>query len=305
MKKALSVTVGIPTRYTGKSLIHTIRTIYASKNTYPFSCIVVADFTPIPKEYRSEMEKRRVAVSENKKPGTQFQKLRQIIQKTNTDIFIFTQDDIVFEKNTILHIVAAFARNPNVTMVATRVKSVQPQTFFEKIVDVGGRVAYQIGTRWKDKDNYLLANGRCIAFRTSFLKRFRMPNHIINGDGYLYFENRRLGGKFLLSPQAIVYNRNPQTLKEHISQTKRFQYSEKELRTHFDSSIASEYHVPMVTIITAFLEEFVKDPLFMILYIFIFVYAKIVKGDTKRIITPLWETATSTKKISNVSSRVV
>lgn len=292
--KKTTITIGIPTRCAGESLRRAVKSIYNSKGC-EFKFIIVADSIPVPKDMLLEFKKLEVLVIENKTPGSQLKKVKLILSLTKTDIFIFTQDDVLFDKYALKKIVDKFEKDQTVTMIAPHIKSMPAETLLERILETGLDISYNIGISWNNANNYLLANGRCLAFRTEFLKKnFRIPENIINADSYLYFENKRFGGKFLHVRNAVVYNKNPMKLQEHLSQAHRFLISQGEVQKLFKNSLSKEYSIPPTIGIKALLKELVKHPILTILYLVVNMYSKFTLKSSKY--GTQWQIATSTKR---------
>src|SRR4030042_1044305 len=105
VKKPLRLTVGIPTCYGGESLVATAKSIRASHGIGEFRFIVVADRTPLTPSVRQRLDELQVEVYWNEIEGSQHKKLAQMVAMLDTDIFIYTQDDITFQPDTIANIV--------------------------------------------------------------------------------------------------------------------------------------------------------------------------------------------------------
>src|SRR3989344_3887696 len=121
--KRLSVTVGIPTCYGGESLIATVQSLRAQVGVRKFRLMIVADRTLINRSIRKQLKTMGVELYWNRREGSQFKKLAQMIAKLRSDLFVFTQDDITFHNRAIDHIVKAFEKNPHLTMVGARILS--------------------------------------------------------------------------------------------------------------------------------------------------------------------------------------
>jgi cellulose synthase/poly-beta-1,6-N-acetylglucosamine synthase-like glycosyltransferase len=294
-EKQVLVTVGIPCRYTGQSLIPTIRSIMSSIVEFPFRVVVVADNKRLPKNMKQELRDMGVEIYENEVSGTQFKKLQQIVDLATGEVFVFTQDDVIFKPESLGELVTVFQKNRRVTMAGAYVVSTKASTFFERVIEVGVTVATSIGRKWNNADNYLLANGRCLAFRTENIKGWRLPANVVNGDGYLYLENIRHKGTFVFVPNAIIINNNPQNIREHLNQSVRFQHSQEELSAYF-SSIKKYYQIPRSIIIDVVRESFFNNPFFTSAYFFIFVYSAIAKRFMSAAVNPFWQEAISTKR---------
>lgn len=290
--------VGIPTCYGGESLVKTAQSIMASVGISQFRFIIVADRTPIKEQNREKLRKMGIELYWNKKEGSQFKKIKQIVEMCDSDILIVTQDDVVFERDTLEKIVLSFQENPMATMLGVRVLPLRPLTFFESITNVEMRVHDSIVRNWNHAQNYFAASGRCVAFRTKFMKQFRIPESVVNGDTYLYLENKRLHGTFSYQHRAIVYIRSPQTLQDQVGPSNRFRYSQTELSRYFDFDISQEYRIPLVVLARAFLEEFIRNPLFTTLFAGTFLLTRTRKQPVAIVSNPVWKVDVSTKSLS-------
>lgn len=290
-----TLTIAIPTCYGGTSLIKSVRSIFATASGVSFTMIVVADSRPIEPAILHELHGLGVRVVENPTPGSQQVKLNQMTRMCETDVLVSTQDDVRFSPNTLRVIQEAFAVDKTLTMAGIRIVPEPASSLFEKVVQTGNRLTEEIALQWNKGDNYLLANGRCLALRTDWLKTFAVPDNVINGDAYYYLANRAKGGRFKYLPEAVVYNKSPKKIREHINQTKRFQYSLAELTKSFGPTIKNEYTIPKRIVLRALMLEWWKNPLVTTAYCLLSVYCKLVRKDEKKVANPLWNMDQSTK----------
>lgn len=296
MTSSLSVTIAIPTCYGGVSLLTALKSIQAAAHNVSVTYMVVADTVPLAQDILDELSALGVTVVQNEKRSSQLAKVKQMLDVCTTDIFIFTHDDIVFDPQALSEILRTFEAHPKTTFACSRVVPAPATTWFESILGVGVAIAYRIGERWNVGNNYLLANGRCIAFRTESLKALSIPDTIVNGDGWFYMANKIAGGVFRFVGGAIVYTKSPQTLSEHMRQSSRFQYSQKELSGYFTNyNIAGEYAVPALLMIRSVLEEFLARPIATICYVGVMLYSRVYKEPKDQYATTLWKVDVSTK----------
>lgn len=295
MKHLPTITVGIPTCYGGASLVKAVRSVRESKKVKRFTFFVVADSIPIPPQINNELKSLRVQLTENQTPGSQIVKIKQMIKKTRTDLFVFTQDDVRFDLEALYKIQKTFAQNPTVTMVAAKILPEPPTSFFERIICIGLSIVSNVASSWNRGDNYLSSNGRCLAFRTTHLKKMHLPDQLVNTDAYLYFENARAGGAFLVAENAIVYNPNPKSLPEQLRQTERFLYSKRELYRLFGDSLNHEYRIPWLVFIRAMVKSFFASPLLFWLYLGVYFLGNVKMKFYPKDLTPMWKINVSTK----------
>lgn len=296
MKKN-SITVGIATCYSGKSLVNTVKSIRASKTGKNVEIVITADRTPITKEIKKELTKLHTKIHWNEKEGSQFKKIKQMVEKCKSDLYISTQDDITFDKNTIKEIINAFEKDPDLTMAGVRVLPLKPVNFFENAMTSMVEIVDSISGKLRKGDNYLSSSGRCLAFKTSHFKKFRMPQEIVNGDMFLYLENKRLKGKFKRLDKSIVYIRCPQKIKDQIGPSSRYQYSFSEMKNYFRFQIKNEYKIPLTYSAESVLGEFFKNPSGTLYYLLIRLYTRLVRVPQKEVRNAVWQVDESTKQV--------
>lgn len=293
-----NITVGIPTCYGGESLVTTVKSILTSSGEKKIRIIIIADRNPIPNAVKNELKKLGVELYWNKIEGSQFKKIKQMIEMTNSDLYISTQDDITFEKNVIPEILKAFKEDKNLTMASIRILPLPPVTFFESIMSSMLRIIDKIGLNWNNGDNRLNASGRCLAFKTSQLKKFNLLESVVNGDMYMYLENKKLSGKFKLLKNAKIFIRCPQTLKDQLGPSSRYQYQKEEMEKYFNGDLDREYKIPLSAIFKAVLTEFFWHPVQTLLYFIVFAYTRIRKQQKSLVANPVWQVDLSTKKVN-------
>ncbi|QQS39493.1 hypothetical protein IPM62_02680 [Candidatus Woesebacteria bacterium] len=293
--KNQSITVAISTRHGAVNLVKTAESIVKSINVDKFRFIVIADTLPIKDSHLKKLKALGIEVHEYKKSRSLSAKLKQIVTMTKSGILVFTQDDLLFDKHALAEI-SKVMEDKSVTEVSSRIVPFPAQTTLEKIIEIGVNGVYKAGKMWNDSDNYLVASGRCMAFKVSTLKKMKIVDGITNLDAYLYFENKRVGGKFKFAKNSIVYNKSPMVVNEHMRQSSRFQYSKDELEKYF-GDLTTEYQVPLLIYLAAFASMFISHPIYSGLYLFLFVYTRVSKLNRKKILNPLWKVDSSTKKI--------
>lgn len=297
-KNTLTATIVIPTCYGGDSLIATAKSIYASTNVEKFRFIIISDRTPIKPETKQILKNMGVEIYWNSVEGSQPKKLLQARKKVTTDLYIFTQDDIYFDPSALSTIIKAFTNDPQLTMVAAGVLPKQPsETFVEKGMSANIKMVYNMAKKWKKGDNYLAASGRCLGFRMSKFAKFTIPDILVNADMYFYLENKRLGGKFAMLPEARIYIRPPQKMKDQIGPSSRFQYQREELKKFFLYDFSDEYALPKHILLKEIVREFISNPVGVLAYGYVFAYTRLKKQSKKKVVNPVWDVDSSTKKI--------
>lgn len=299
-RQKLTLTVGITTCYGGESILETVKSIRASKGIDKFRFIIVADREPISSKIKKELKKHGVELIENKVEGSQFKKKKQILKLCNTDLIIFTNDDVLFDPDTLSEVVTEFEMNQEITLISVNNQPTQSSSLVERTINVGTNIVNRIAKNWNEGDNYLSMIGRFEATRTKWIKTyFELKDDVVSSDQYMYFENKKYGGMYKYLPTVSVYFRNPQNLKEHLRKSSRFQYSKEEMSKYF-GYVSDNYKVPNLIFLDAIIKEFLKNPIFFIFYILISLYTRFFKISFKESLNPNWQVDTSTKKLKTI-----
>lgn len=294
-RKKLTMTVALPTCYGQESLVHTAESIHTSREVGSFVFYITADSVKLSGKVKKRLKDLGVSVTENSILGTQLKKIKQMIKKTHTDLLVLTQDDVRFDTNSLRALHDMFVSDPALTMTSAVILPEHHRGWFEQILNVGLNISQNVSRQWNDGDNYLCANGRCLAFRVSALKTFSIPDKVVNSDAYFYFENRRNGGSFRQCTKALVYHKTPHTPSEQIRQSRRFMYSKDELASYFGKEIAREYMIPKQLVLKYLLHELLSKPLHTVAYLWLQLYIRFAPVRANDYSNPFWKVNVSTK----------
>lgn len=294
---SLTVTVGIPTYYGGQGLVKTVKSVLASAGVEPFRLIVCVDGNPLNKEIAEQLGELGAEIITSETRGGQRARIKQMVALCDTDILILTQDDVLFSENTVLEIKKAFAKDTATMMISGHGDYFPAKSFFEKVMRIGKLVSGVIGEKWNKGDSYMQVGGRCLAFRSFWIKGMPIREEVLNSDVNFYFLNKKLGGRFQRVHSARYFVRCPQTLSEHLKQSRKFQLVAHEVKDHFDMDIGSGYTLPPGWIAYAVGKVFISHPIQTVCYAGIWIYTRIAGDRIYTGVKRFWETDISTKEI--------
>jgi glycosyltransferase involved in cell wall biosynthesis len=298
MTRSKMFTVGIPTYVGGSSLVKTVASIARSAQKVPCQIIVAVDGNPLDADTKQQLKKFNAKVFYSPKRGGQVARLNDIIRLTTTEFLVFTQDDVLFTPNTLRALQQTFDRHPATTMTAGWAEQLPPQTLLERIIYRGTVMSRELAIKAYQGDHYLVAVGRCLAFRTNSLKNTVLPTQVICSDAYLYFLNRKRHGRFVLSDKARYKIRSPQTIREHTKQSRKFALLKTEMWRFLQLDIDQEQPVSRQHQFSVVIQSLRDSPWLTTLYLFLFTYTRIKAiSFVHHAPTVLWETDASTKKI--------
>ena len=295
---ALTVTVGITTCYGSESLIDTARSIRDSRGVGDFRFLLVADTIPLSARLKQLLDALHVEVIENDVPGSQFKKQKQILAVCDSDLVVFTQDDVLFPPDTLREVIDCFAADPDTTFISVPSKPVRATSWLEQVISTGTRLNNRIARRWNRGDNYLSVVGRLMAFRTAWLRVVSdSPDGVVTTDAYRYFECKARGGKYRYLPTVAVLFKNPAAGSEHLRKSSRFQYSQLEMERHF-GDLGSEYRIPRGVAIRCLAAEFARHPVSTAMYAGVYAWSRVAKLEPQQVLRTDWEVDVSTKTVA-------
>lgn len=287
------LTVCIPTCYGEVSLITAVNSIVKSAGDN-VKIIVLADSVPLSDEIKKSLDSLNVLYKENKTPSSQISKIKQLLNMVKTEYVIFTQDDISVPKNAFEELDTFIQNNQNLTMFTVRNTPTKPTTLVDYSLTGGTLIANYIEKNWYKGQNYLNGCGRFLGFKTEFMKKFRLPEKIVNVDAYLYFENSRLGGSFNRCWDAVMFYTLPRSLQEQIRKSSRYQYGHEELMEYF-TDINKQLTIPLNLKIQGLMNTSLKHPLNIAAYIPFLVITRLIRQKKRESSNVMWEVDQSTK----------
>lgn len=290
------VTVTIPTYYGGPSLVKSVKSIFSSQCDFGFEVKIAVDGNPLDKKVEKELKSMGAIVLFSKERGGQVARIKQLVDETKSEFIVLTQDDVLFEENTLAELMVGLDKK-KATMVAAQVIPLPASNEFEKVVQVGVDISRHLAQNWRQADNYFAASGRCLAFKTSFLKKMSLPEEVLNSDTYLYFLNKQLGGSFYYNPKAIYHIRSPKKLAEHLKQSRKYQYVVPEVKHYLGIDPASEQPLSKSLLFQAYMKTVTNKPVYAAAYIGLLLYSRLAGKDMYKNATRFWDTDASTKEL--------
>ncbi|KKT57806.1 MAG: hypothetical protein UX91_C0005G0092 [Candidatus Amesbacteria bacterium GW2011_GWB1_47_19] len=292
--------VGIYTHSTGNYILKTVRSILDSQGMSEFKLMIVADGTPLDAESIRQLKKWKVIYKYNPIPSSINLKQKQIIASCKEKYLILTQDDVIFMPDTIRYIMSEFLKNSEVTFIGVKNVPLKGNSFLADCINIGTFLTNRIAEAWRNGDNYLSVIGRLEAFPTAWIKKMRLKEGAVSSDANYYFENKRMGGKYLCLRNTGIFFRNPQNLTEQRAKSSRFLHSRREMHhynRYFD--LKREYTIPVNIILNSGLKEFLTDPIHFIGYTLIFCYTRIFRFPHNYSLKAVWKPDISTKQLTS------
>lgn len=294
------ISIGIPTYEAGISLVAVIDSI-SSQTCYRDveKILIVIDGNTISSKVLSKIKEKKVKIVAFKTRKGQSARINDIFSLLNSEKIVLTNDDVVLEKTALE---AVYKIYEDYDLIAGNVQPVKEDHIFENSLIVGQKVRASIAKLWNGGNNYLSCNGRLIILSKKLYKQLSIPEKIWNNDAYIYLMCQKLKLKFSFAKEIVAYYKSPSTIKEHMSQSDKFQKSTMDLQRYFRNDISKFYKIPFSAIVKGLIINSLKYPHLFAAYLLIFIMTRLKSYFTKADFwfQSFWQTDPSTKSITNL-----
>lgn len=297
----LLITVGIPTYEASSSLVVTLHSIY-NQTAWNQICeviVMVDGKNKVSEDILQKTANPKLKIFYYSKQEGQSARINNIIEATNGDVLVLTNDDIILKVDAVEKILKSWQKN-GPGLLAGHVIPLPSQSYVEKILEIQNKITYKIVEMIGGGNNYLACNGRLIALSSKFAKTLRIPREIKNNDAYIYVSSKIKNIRFVYVAEAVCYFRNPSRLGEYFKQSIKFQNSIADNARFFVEDISVYYKIPKYILFKAFLFVFMKNPIKSVIYLTFKFCAIILSVYRKKSLisqSGIWETDKSTKSI--------
>jgi glycosyltransferase involved in cell wall biosynthesis len=295
MKSITTISVGIPAYNEAANIKHLLQLLLEQKgNNFRLQHIfVVSDGSndTTSHEVLSLKDKRIVFKDDRKRLGKSA-RLEEILRKNTSDVLILMDADIVIEDSSLFSKLIKQANFKKCGILAVNAKPTSPKTFFEHILDAEVYGAQKLSEQWNNGNNYLSFKGCFLALSGDLANKIHVPVKLVNNDAYLYFFAKQEGYTPVYVKDCHVYYHSPRTLNDHIKQSSRYQYAQKELAAYF-KNIDREYKIPFVLIAKSLLQTLLVKHIYLLSYLVTRIMTKMKKHAT---VNSTWSIAGSTKQ---------
>lgn len=295
----MMITVGIAAYNEEKNIQRTIQNILTQKqDTFELAKIlVVSDGSSDRTEsiVKSLRNPRITLIADGKRKGKAI-RVNEIMKETTTELLVLLDADVEFGSNRVIEkLIAPFAQDSKVVITSGGQKTHQPSNIVQKVVSTGITMWDETIEKYVGSGAYFCSGG-IRAFRRSFYTHFEFPQ--IRAEDvypYLYCKKNKLG-KFVYVPEASIYYSLPKSLKDYLSQTRRYLTAVDEQGEYFDEDfIAREFSVTMFDKLMTLVTSLLCNPVWTILYFALNVYAHIdAKLQPKKKVA-VWDEVSSSK----------
>ncbi len=228
--------------------------------------------------------------------------IKKLLEIATGDIVILLNDDIkILDHAFISKLLPAFDSSEKVGLVCGNPQPLKPKTFIEKAVTSTSYAYYEIRKHINNGNSNYSCDGKILALSRDFINSLSFPQDYSTlgcVDAYLYFSCISKNFKFIFVPEAVVYFRNPSTLRDYVKFVSRNDSNKELLKQIFGvESVNKEYTMPKKYYLLETGKQFLKNPVGCLAIFFIKFYTKYNSNKLSKKFVPLWETVTTTKDL--------
>ncbi len=303
-KNKYSVIIGIPAYNSEDNIVDLLRSIFAQsqKNYFLKYVFVYVDASKdhtkdILKNYEIKQKRLKLFLS-NKRRGMAFG-LRYMLKKSDSDIFILLNDDILLKSKTVIDdLVTPFRFNSKIGLVSGNPQPLPPKNFIAKAGVSTFRAFERTRYSFRNGNTKWTCDGKILALSKNFKKSLKFPKNnssMGNVDIYLYFSCLYNNFKYLHVRKAKVFSEFPDNVKDYIQWTTRGNTGKIIMKKKFGSIVEKEYHLPIIKHLQSLVLEFLKNPVGAGFIFLVGLYSKYNAISYSRNFLSTWEVVKSTK----------
>lgn len=301
-RRPTTVSVGISALNEEKSIVFTVKSLL-NQNYDNFTLenvVVVSDGSKDRTvEKLKAINDTRIKIIDHSNRQGKSVRLNEMFETINSDILVLTDADIKpKDKNSVINLIKPFLDDPKLMFVAGKIEPFKPNGFFEKILYTGTQLWDQ--TRFdalgKGKESGVYFSGGAFrAMKRSFYKEIIFPS-VKSEDAFPYLFALSKNYKFQFVNEAVVYYKLPSNFKDFKSQMKRYLQSANEESLIFNEEFVSKsYTITNSDKVVALTKQFIKNPIYVTLYVSILMVPKIQSIFENVSVTGIWEEVKSSK----------
>lgn len=298
-KKKLTISVGIPALNEEKNIGNLLRSVLMQKITHgSISEIIVLSDGSTDKTVQKvrEVKDKRIVIHEGKKRLGKPQRLNQLFKMSTGDIIVLLDADATLTSPHVLeHLTREFLQQKNIGMISGKAEAFTNSNFIQKAINITRNAYQKIAEDIKSGNNLYACEGRILALSKGFAHAVILPTNIIATDAFLYFSCIQKGFLFRYAKSAVVKFISPLTVKEQITQNKRFTARTYILENYFGTIVHDESKIPAYIYYKNIIPQVIKYPLHSFVIYFINAYSKYLAKKQSTTIGSLWSIANSTK----------
>jgi len=303
--KPATVTIGIPAHNEAANILYLLKSILRQKgdNFVVERIVVLCDgCTDKTAEKVRKVAKKHsiIELIDGKRKRGKGQRLNQLCGLNTSDVLITLDADIVLRDDHVLdNLVSAFDHE-NVALVGGNDQPLPARTFVEKIVNTGEILWYETRKNIDGGDNIHNNRSKIAALSQTFANSVKIPQGVVIDDYFLYLSCLVKKLEFRFAPNALIYYRSPDNLRDYRIQASRFTNPDliNQIVDHFGDWVYEVCRVPKKNKAHGLVKMFFSNPIFTPLALLFNLWVRVFPVKRNRLHKlGKWQTVKSTKKV--------
>lgn len=303
-KTTYSVTVGIPAYNEEAGIALLLQDVLNQKMQYHIleKILIVSDGSSdgTVEKVKSFQDARIVMIDSTDRKGKSL-RMNEIFEMSTSDIVIILDADCRLYPGGLQHVLDGFD-DPSVGLVS----GVGIPEDSEKYIQHVSRIGYDMWAYCKKQpgvSDLYWCDGTIRGFHKRFYTKLRLP--VVSAEeAYSYIACIEHGYSFRVAHQAKSYHVSPATLKDLLSQTRRYIRSQNIQNKYFDENVVSQlYNIGFKIKLAAFFKYVFQKPIEMAVFLLIVMYARFLNLFESHE-SGLWTILDSTKNVKTSLPKV-
>lgn len=171
-------------------------------------------------------------------------RMNEVFESFTADILVEFDADVILKNNFVIEeLVKPFMQDSKTGLVCGDHKSLQPQTYIEKVAKFSDDVWEQAKTDLGTKADSYRCYGQIRAFSKDFARALIMPPEVgTHEDIYSFYFAKANNYNVVIAPKAVVYFRLVSTFHDYIKQMIRMIPVHNNMGSFFDSQTVQRYN---------------------------------------------------------------
>jgi len=242
-ERAITISAGIPAYNEERTISRLLQdTLNQSTNGFALKEIIVNasgsnDNTEAKVQAMAKVDSRVKLISAGARGG-KASALNDILQRVESDLVLFLDADVVLEKNSIKNLIIPLLQNEKVGVCSGNVmpvKDLRQKGFFDFASFFTRELHHELCSYLMGKGLAPKVNGTFYAFRRGIVNSF--PLLVVSDDEYVSWLAQRKGYKIVYVPNALVFTRDPHSLRDFIKWQKRILAGQLYMKRHFNYDV--------------------------------------------------------------------
>lgn len=186
----------------------------------------------------------RVIVIDGKERKGKAARMNELLEGLNSDFIILFDADVVVTDEYLVEKLVRPIREGKADLTSGRIIELPGRSSVEEVLSVSMKIKHRLFANLKEGNNLYSCHGPLRAFSKRFAQKLRFEESD-GEDMYSYLACIANGFSFAYVPEAYVFYRLPNVLRDHMQQSVRYHDAKKLMTTFFDPILVKkEIEIP-------------------------------------------------------------